>query len=244
MTDNTLALAVHMPEGSDARIVVDEATKTIRFVMQDPNVAKVVAIPDKLGTSFAHLALHRRDLIRGRSFLDEIEQQGGVQRGQLPNTVCMALWHAALVSAIKCFQSSTSREKLKADDVFGRDKTQPIRVAFDLLKAMRNKHVSHDENNWMTPVPYARVRKFGQQPILGEIDCLVVEGVNTADIEELGTVIDTALAWVNEEFDRLRRTIRSELLALGHNGLMALPVSQFDTPYRGSVARPRPKPQH
>jgi hypothetical protein len=44
---------------------------------------------------------------------------------------------------------------------------------------MRNKHVSHDENNWMTPVPYAQVLKPGQQPVLGEIGCLVVEGINT-----------------------------------------------------------------
>jgi hypothetical protein len=122
MTANTLALAVHMPEGSDRRIEVDEATKTIKFVTRNPNVAKAVAIPDALGRTFSHMALHRRDLIRGRMFLDEIEQQGGVQRGQVPNTVCMALWHAALVSSIKCFQSSTSREKLKADDVFGKTK--------------------------------------------------------------------------------------------------------------------------
>jgi hypothetical protein len=242
VTDNTLALVAHVPEGSDVFASVDEATKTILYVHRDPNGAKVVAIPDHLGRSFAHMALHQRDLLRARAFLDEIEQQGGVEPGQPPNTVCMALWHAALVSTIKCFQSSTSREKLKADEVFGSDRTQSIRAAFDLLKALRNKHVSHDENNWMTAVPYASVRKRGQQPTLGNIDCLVVEGVDTANIGQLSTVINTALVWVDGEFNRLRDAIRADLLARGYDDLMALPVPHFATPYRDSVARPRPNP--
>lgn len=193
-----------------------------------------------LTEDLSHIWRHQRDLIRARKFIDEIEQQGGVQSGHPPNTVCMALWHAALISAIKCFQNSELREKLKADDVFGRDRTQSVRADFDLLKNMRNKHVSHDENNWMTPVPYANVHKPGHQTVLGDVDCMVVEGMDTANIERLGTVVDTALAWVGEKYGQLREAIRSDLLSRSYDDLMALPMSQFNTPYRDSVARPRP----
>jgi hypothetical protein len=240
MTDNTLALNVHVPEGSEVSIALDQATMTMLCVHHSPDVAKMVAIPDALGRSFAHMALHQRDLIRARAFLDEIEQQGGVPSGHMPNTACMALWHAALVSAIKCFQSSKSREMLKASDVFG-DKGRPVRIAFDLLKAMRNKQVSHDENDWMTPSTYAAIRKPGKEPLIGTIDCLVVEGMDTASIGELSTVINVALAWVNAELDRLRGVIRTDLLTRSYDELMTLPVPQFNTPYRDSVPRRRPR---
>jgi hypothetical protein len=37
---------------------------------------------------------------------------------------------------------------------------------------MRNKHVSHDENDWMLPLPVAIVGARGYQPMVGDIDCL------------------------------------------------------------------------
>lgn len=83
MTANTMTLSIHMRPGSSAVITVDETNKRITHdITHHPNPAKVIAIPDDLAAPFVNLALHRTDLQRAHAFLDEIQQQGGVQPGR------------------------------------------------------------------------------------------------------------------------------------------------------------------
>jgi hypothetical protein len=165
------------------------------------------------------------------------------------SAVRRALWQAALGSTMKCFQNSNSRsEKLDAETIFGSDATHPARAAFDVLKALRNKHVLHDENDWMQPIALAIVAAPGHQPVVSDIDCIVMEGTDTAHIGQLGMVVDAALAWVNQEMDKQTEVIRVDLLARDYADLIALPPPAGNTPYTGSVGRPRQgrrmTPQH
>jgi hypothetical protein len=77
-----------------------------------------------------------------------------------------------------------------------------------VLKALRNKHVLHDENDWMQPIALAIVAAPGHQPVVSDIDCMVMEGTDTAHIGQLGMVVDAALAWVNQEMDKQTEVIR------------------------------------
>ena len=154
--------------------------------------------------------------------------------------MCKALWLGALTATMKCFQHSESRiEKLDADRIFGTDTTQPVRAAFDLLKALRNKHVVHDENDWMQTLPIAIVGAPGHQPVVNDIDCVVMEGTDTAHIGQLRGVVDAALGWVNQEFDKQTEVIRADLLARKYYELIALPAPVVNTPYAGSIRRRR-----
>jgi hypothetical protein len=248
MADNTMSLTIHARPGTRATITVDEATKQITLDLNHhPNPAKAIAIPDPLAAPLVNLALHRTDLRRAREFLDEFDKQGGVQppeefvqQGFRMSTACRALWQAALGSIMKCFQHSNSRTQiLDAANIFGSDTTQPLRAAFDLLKKLRNKHVLHDENDWMQPIPLAIVAAPGHQPVISDIDCLVMEGTDTAHIGQLGLVVDAALAWVNQEMDDQTEVIRADLLARDYADLIALPPPTGSTPYKGSIGQPR-----
>ncbi len=211
MTDNTMSLTMHLRPGTRVAIAVDETTKRIGIDLRHhPNPEKAVAIPEPLAGPLVNLALHRTDLRRAREFLDEFENQGGVQpeeaqvySGFRMSTACRALWLAALASTMKCFQHSESRtEKLDLDTIFGADATQPVRATFDLLKKLRNKHVLYDENDWMQATPLAIVGAQGYQPVVSDIDCMVIEGTDTAHIGQLGMVVNAALTWVNQEMDK------------------------------------------
>jgi hypothetical protein len=151
MTDRTMSLNIHVGSHTSGRIAVDEVTKQITHdFTHEPHAAKGVGIPDDVdgAARLADLALHRIDLGRAWRFLDEIKRQGGVQAGKAMSLVCMALWQAALVSAMKCFQHSNARsEKLRGRVVFEGD--TDLRSFFNELMRLRNKHVVHHENDWM-----------------------------------------------------------------------------------------------
>jgi hypothetical protein len=156
------------------------------------------------------------------------------------SAVCRALWQAALGSTMKCFQHSNSRSQmLDAAAIFGSDTTLPLRATFDLLKKLRNKHVLHDENDWMQPIPLAIVAAPAHQPVVSDIDCMVMEGTDTAHIGQLGMVVDAALAWVNQEMDSQVAVIRADLSARDYADLIALPPPTGNTPHTGSVGQRR-----
>lgn len=148
---------------------MDEATKAITMdIKGPPSLRRIIEIPADLAAPYVNLFLHKVDLNRAREFLVEFDKQGGVpppggiRPGLAMTVVCQALWHSALASTMKCFQHSESRtEKLDPDRIFGTDITQLVRAAFDLLKALRNKHVLHDENDWMQTVTYAIIGDAG-----------------------------------------------------------------------------------
>src|SRR5690349_24980366 len=99
-----------MSAATSGTITIDHETKSIlQNFTHEPDAVKGVAIPEDLAAPLASLALHRIDLIRAVRFLGEIGQQGGVSRGGPVSIVCHALWYAALVSTMKCFQHSRSR---------------------------------------------------------------------------------------------------------------------------------------
>jgi hypothetical protein len=249
MDDNTMSLTIYAAPGTRAEFIVDEATKRITLDLKHhPKPAQAIAIPEPLAAPLVNLALHRTDLWRAREFLDEFDRQGGVQpperivqQGNRMSSVLRALWLAALGSTMKCFQHSQSRSaSLDPETIFGSDTTQGIRATFDLLKNLRNKHVLHDENDWMQAIPVAIVGAPGYEPVVSDIDCLVMEGTDTAHIGQLGAVVDAALAWVNQEIHALIEMIRADLLARSYDDLIALPgPAAGSTPYTGSIGQRR-----
>jgi hypothetical protein len=202
----------------------------------------------RVGAGAFECPLDARLQWRARKFLDEFDRQGGVQppesvvqQGCQLSAACEALWLAALGSTMKCFQHSESRSsKLNAESVFGPDTTQGVRATFDLLKNLRNKHVLHDENDWMQAIPLAIVGTPGHEPVVSDIDWMVMEGTDTAHIGQLGTVVNAALAWINREIDAQIEVIRADLLARSYEDLIALPgAASGTTPYTGSVGQRR-----
>jgi hypothetical protein len=241
MTDKTMALGVHSRDGTRVTPSVDETTKTVELdLRQHPNPAKAIAIPDHLAAPLVNLSLHQTDLLRAHECLVELQSNYPVPEGTWMGTVTRALFNAALGSTMKCFQHSESRtERLDATTIFGADTTDTVRTAFDLLKKLRNKHVLHDENDWMQAIPLAIVAQPGHEPVVSDIDCLVMEGNDTAHVGQLALVVDAALAWVNKTIDAQTEVIRADLSARSYADLIALPPPSGTVPFTGSISRNR-----
>ncbi|QEN15935.1 hypothetical protein ACRDU6_27480 [Mycolicibacterium sp. ELW1] len=243
MTEGRWSLSVQR-SGNVARVAKlkqDETNGEIHLDFQGPAAIIVKCVPEALAVPHERLALHRYDLGRARDFLNALDQQDFDPGMEAIPVVCSALWRAALTSVFKCFQRSAEREKLSPDDVFGQDVNDSRRAAFDHLQRLRDKHVAHDENNWMQSRSIAIVGKSDTDPLVESVECLVVEGdsATTENIERLRVVVDTSLAWVVREFDERTVAIEADLRSRDHEELLALPDFESIMPNDDSVGMPR-----
>jgi hypothetical protein len=247
-TASTMSIAFHLRGGMKLDVKVNRATGDIGMTIKDPNYHGMIAIPDEYTKAYVHLFLHRTDLFRAREFLAEFDKLGVptpnlVRPGYAMPVVAQSLWLSALGATMKCFQRSVSRKKLDPARVFGADKTQPVRAAFDLLKDLRNKHVLHDENDWMQTVPYAIYADAGNnQAKFGDINCVVLEGTDIAHIGQLRTVVDAACDWITEQIDIHTEAIRADLQGRAYSAVAAMPPPpSIELPHTGTIGKPRPR---
>jgi hypothetical protein len=76
--------------------------------------------------------------------------------------------------------------------------------------------------------------------VVSDIDCMVMEGTDTAHIGQLRIVVDAACDWITQEIDKHTEAIRADLVARDHNALMAMPPPPVgNTPHTGSIRRRR-----
>jgi hypothetical protein len=239
-TASTMSYAFHLPPMT-FDLKINRATGDIEQRIKDPKYQGMIAVPAEYAKAYVNLFRHRTDLWRARHFLAEIDKQGGVpapgllRAGSPLPTVIHALWIAALSATFKCFQGSVSRKKLNPATVFGNDTA--VRASYDVLKDLRNRHVLHDENDWMQTVPYAIYGDAGNdQATLGDINCVVLEGTETAHIGQLRTVVDAACDWIAQQIDAHTEAIRADLQGRAYSALAAMPrPPKLDLPTTGSI---------
>jgi hypothetical protein len=248
-TANTMVVQMHYRSGMQVATLLNGQTGDVTMTIQDPNYQRIIAIPDDLVKPYVDLFLHKMDLQRALAFLVAFDKQGVKQPSPTPTVshesampvVAEALWLAALAATMKCFQSSAAREMLSAETVFGID--TPLRAAYDVLRMVRNRHVLHDENDWTQAVPYALLADAGNdEPDLGDINCVVLEGTDYAHIAQLRSVVFYACNWIGLEIERHTEVIRAELQGRTYSELEALPPPlTTDLPTPGSIAKKRGK---
>jgi hypothetical protein len=222
-------------------IRVNTATGDIGMTIKDADYHGIIAIPDGYAKAYVNRFRHRTDLYRARAFLAEIDNQGGVPAPGLVHggsplpIVIQALWLAALGATMKCFQRSASRKKLDAAKVFGSGTA--VRASFDALLLLRNRHVLHDENDWMQTVPYAIFGDAGNgQPKFGDINCVVLEGFDHAHIGQLRSVVEAACKWITEQIEVHTEAIRTDLQGRAYSAVAAMPPPpSINLPHTGSI---------
>lgn len=142
--------------GESITLDIDHDTNTVSLsIRRAANSARIVKIPGSQAKWFAHLTLHRHDLTMAKTYLAELDSLAEVE--DTPPTVLAALWESALTTVVKCFTNNVSRTSLDQDAVFGPSEPTitPERAEFNHLKYLRNKHIAHDENDWMQALPLA-----------------------------------------------------------------------------------------
>lgn len=247
MKPSTMSMTFNFRPDTKAAIGI-APNGSIVWRFQNAEHERLIAVPDAFAKPYVSLVRHRTDLGRVRAFLGEIDRQGGIpppsriKPGWTMPVAVQALWLSALSATMKCFSDSRSREQLNPAKVFGIDKSDPVRASFDLLKALRNKHVMHDENDWMLTVPYAIVGTAeDDKPSVTEIDCIMMEGTDTAHIGQLKAVVEAAGEWVEEAINSLAGEIRTDLLGRAYSEVAAMKrPPDVKLPNTGSIV---PKPR-
>lgn len=233
----------HGKLGDAIGIKIDhDATTVDIFIRGELRQPVVKRVTGQQATWFAHLTLHRHDLTTAKRFLDEFERLNSSADNSYA-TACAALWIAAVATTIKCFDaSSAARDELKPDTIFGTE--TPVRADFNHLKYLRNKHISHDESNWMQCHPLVIIDDLDGTPSINSVHGMVVlgESANADNIGRLRRVIDAALAWVEREWEKLADVLLTDVRSRSKAELAALPDVTGALPHEGSVGKNRGKP--
>lgn len=222
--------------GEQVRFEIDHASGVIDInIRRAADSSRIVKLSGPQATSFAHLTLHRHDLATAKRYLDVLDTLDSSD-DESHATACEALWIAAVVTTIKCFDaSSAARDALRPDTVLGTN--TPVRADFNHIKFLRNKHISHDESNWLQSIPTAIIDEINGQQSFGGVHGMVIRGesANADNLGKLRRVIDTASAWVHTEWDQLAETLTNDLRSRSKAELAALPDVSGDMPHEGSV---------
>ena len=121
-----------------------------------PDASKVIKVHGPKAQRIADFALHRSDLLIALESLEGINSIAPEMR-----SVRQSLWRSAIVHCIKCFTDSKSRSGLDPKKVF-KGHSVALEV-YEYFRALRNKHVAHDENSYLQCIPGAVLNKPGAE---------------------------------------------------------------------------------
>lgn len=202
-----------------------------------PDGARAIALTPIEGKWLADLSLHQDDLQFAAKCLEDINQHPTNQFVQ------EALWRCAVVHFVKCFGDSARRFLQSAQILKG----QPAVAAwaFDYMKALRNKHIVHDDNALSQSISGAilnastapqKIAKVFAMPMHAE----TLMGENYGNLKLL---CELALGWVQVEFDREADRITAELEKLTHDELKARTEPTYRVPQVDNINVSRKPPR-
>jgi hypothetical protein len=197
-----------------------------------PKGGRVIAIDSQSATRLADLLLHKADLDFASDCLHAIEKTPA-----RPPVLREALWRSALIHFVKCFGKG-ARFPLSFRKVY-KSESKVTFEALEHLKALRNKHVVHDENAWAQSFP-AAVLNDGTRSV-EQIVALSVIGhtLTPGNFGNLALAVDKARRWVATHADELCSVIRAELENEDYERLMAMPTIKYRPPSASEAKQKR-----
>jgi len=119
-----------------------------------PDADSVYKIPKSLAKDLTDLSFHMVDLSISMESLNYILNNQNLNN----SLVSESLWRSAIIHLVKCFTHQVtgggngSRAKLDESIIFL--KLDPLALeSFKYFKALRNKHIVHDENSYLQCLP-------------------------------------------------------------------------------------------
>ena len=170
------------------------------------DAVKVIRIDESQSKRLAALSLHETNLAFAAECLKMINQVPDERP-----VLRQMLWRAAIFHYIKCFGKNKSRSSLSAKKIYTRD-AEGLST-FNYFKALRNKHVAHDDNLYSQSLPGAILNRRDKEYKIEKVVCLNVtaETLNQDNYSNLTLLIKTTKAWVASEFDNLCQAVIDEL---------------------------------
>lgn len=200
-----------------------------------PTAVKLAQIEGEDAKRLSHLLLHRQDL----EFAHQCATALQLPEIQVP-VIRQALWRSAIVAWSKCFGTShAGRFRLLKEDIYPAPEADAV---FRHFKALRDKHIAHDENAFAQAKPGVVIGpEDGEKKILQAV-CfgMFVQTENGGtDLENLQHLIGDAMKWVLNEVDTVGDKIAATLEHWDYQRLLALPDVQFKPPNVTDVGKRR-----
>lgn len=177
------------------------------------------AVRHESARRWVDLSLHLSDLEVTLSWLDLLIHKHTQQTPEAD-----ALWTAALTMFFKCFKRSSSRSKLDAALVLTNEPEEG-RAQFEVLQALRDKTVVHDENAYtqgvvLVPIanPAGPVARMGPAVTLFKASTLDDGHISNLRLLTLASItyVNAAIAVASAEVEAyMRSASRADLVAEG-----------------------------
>lgn len=199
-----------------------------------PDAVKVIKVEGRLGARVADLALHRIDLECALDGLKKINHHTDL-------TVRQALWHSAITTFIKCFdESSKSRGKLDSNKVYKNKSTFAL-LSHKYFDHLRNKHITHDDNNYSQCQTGAILNNGTKRYKIEKIisPTFTAWTLNQGDYNNLHSLIEDALSWIDNEYNNLCNKITIELESKSYHELFQMENIEYMPPSPDSINKTR-----
>lgn len=188
-----------------------------------PNAAKVVEIDNPKSIELKNLVLHMNDLQLAFDFLNLINSTTNEE-------VRTGLWYVSIMLYFKCFTNSAARKMLSESKVY-KERKDALPV-FKYFKALRDKHLVHDENAYSQVF----VGLIVNQP---DFKCKIADVIsstiisNTLDQSHWSSfynLLKYALEWVSKKREALHFALAKEYEKLEYEEIIKMKTITFTVP--------------
>jgi hypothetical protein len=202
------------------------------------DVVDIIDISNVLPAQKLHLtslAGHRIDLSFTKTCLNLINEVAEKQAQ-------VALWRMAVIYYCKCFSQpakGAGRKPLNPSKILKNDEVgQGIHSEFI---ALRNRHLIHDENNWLQITVGATLYGPDKDKKVEGLSCTTFEGesLGRENFANLFLLVERALSWLNPEYEKLCSHIVRELEKLPRETLINQPRITYQAPLPGEIYHAR-----
>ena len=199
-----------------------------------PDAVKVISIDGVHAKLLSDLWLHRHDMRFGKDCLETINKTPDSSK-----IAREALWRTAIILFFKCFGHSASRHKLLFKDVYGSD--EKAKIVFSDMKSLRDKYLVHDDNAYSQSLPGAILNKGNKPFKVDEVACIafLVESLNQENWNNLYTLVNKALKYIEENLDHTCNIIKKGLEEKPYDELLRLKSITWTTPSPKDIGKTR-----
>lgn len=200
-----------------------------------PDSVALKRIDDSDARELQALTLHQSDMNFCRAAMEQLEKSRKSDEG----VIAQALWLVCVACFFKCFGSSKSRTSLSANEVL-KNHTGAMQV-FDYFKALRDKHVIHDENAYCQAFTAVALNAENASSKVADVIAIATNAstIDDAHVTQFKQLVETTNAWVSERREALHQSLAQKYEQWAYKDLLALPDIQYTAPTASSVRTKR-----
>lgn len=145
-----------------------------------------------------------------------------------------AYWISCITRFFKCFGESKARSKLSASKIF---KTNAESTTdFNYFRALRNKHIVHDENPFSDVLVAVAINAAEQEPSFVEVFASSFTNFTIeVDLGRLENLVKNAIDWIAERRNQLEEMLNVTYAQWSRERLLALPDLSVTAPNKDDV---------